>query len=180
MAYPCTFPTLFDEVLTINIRSFKPYLQPYQANTGNSRWTHNGQETANIGFSIRMEETIGYLELNYRHKQKPIKYRVLIVSKPSNLGKGLIWYFFCPITKKHCRKLYLVDGYFLHREAFKGMYKCQARSKSSRQLFHTLFARSDFMEGRKYLQTHYLGKPTKSYLRYLDLEKKENQILSQL
>ncbi len=183
MAYPHTFPTLYDEVKTLDIKSYKAkgYLQPNQQSTGVSRWTRNGEVTGSISFAIHMEETSGYLELDYNYKQKPIKYRVFIVSKPSNLGKGLVWYFICPVTKKHCRKLYLISGYFLHREAFTGcMYDCQKKSKSIRPFMKMLkdcFAKTDFMKGRKYIQTHYRGKLTKAYLKYLKLEKMEHQML---
>jgi hypothetical protein len=51
---------------------------------------------------------------------------------------------------------------------------------NSRRAFRAIFARCDFMQGRKHLKTHYRGKPTKTYLRYLELERKENQILSEL
>ena len=113
---------------------------------------------------------------------EPIEYRVPIVSKPSNLGVGLIWYFVCPVTGKHCKKLYGASKYFLHREAFKGcMYECQTWSKNSRALIETMkwtFAKDNFMEGRwKYMKTHYRGKPTKTYLKYLKLCQKEAQML---
>jgi hypothetical protein len=182
MAYPRIFPTLYDEVLTLDTKSYKVYLKPNQLSTGVSRWTRNGEVTARIGFTIHMEATSGYLELDYTFNEKPLKYRVPIVSKPNNLGIGLIWYFVCPVTKKHCRKLYLVGGYFLHREAFTGcMYKKQTKSKSSRpftKMLDQLFAKSDFMEGReKYFKTHYQGKPTKNYLKFLKLQEKERQAM---
>jgi len=41
---------------------------------------------------------------------------------PEYPGKGVIWHFLCPATRKRCRKLYLVDTYFLHREAFNGCF----------------------------------------------------------
>lgn len=171
---------LYDDVLTLDITSYKSYLQPYQSSTGVTRWQSNGNVTAKIGFAIRMGKTSGVLELDYTFNQKPVKYSVSIISKPSNLGVGLIYYFVCPITQKHCRKLYFGGGYFLHREAFRGCYKCQMIPTNSRQAFRAIFARCDFMQKRKHLKTHYRGKPTRPYLRYLKLERKEKQILSQL
>lgn len=178
-----TFPTLFDDVKTLDIKSYKAkgYLQPNQQSTGVTRWRRGGVETGSISFTIRMEETSGYLELDYSSNKEPIKYRVPIVSKPSNLGIGLNWYFVCPVTGKCCKKLYGAGKYFLHRTAFKGMYECQTWSKHSRQLIETMkwtFAKDNFMEGRwKYMKTHYRGKPTKTYLKYLELEKKEGLAL---
>jgi hypothetical protein len=66
---------------------------------------------------------------------------VQLVSAPSNLGKGFVWYFVCPRPGKRCRKLYLADTYFYHREAFHGcMYESQTQSKKYRQLDKTLGA----------------------------------------
>lgn len=180
MAHPHTFPTLYNELKTLDLKSFKEYLKPNQLSTGTNRWTRNGEETASIGFSIRMGETKGYLELDYNYKKEPIKYRVPIVSKPSNLGKGLIWYFVCPHTGKHCKKLYLVGGYFLHREAFKGcMYESQTRSKNGRQIAEmakAIFGNDDSIY-KRYFKKYYKGKPTKRYLKYLEFQEKEGRLL---
>ena len=108
-------------------------------------------------------------------------YKVHLVSVPSNLGKGIVWYFLCPETNKRCRKLYSIGGYFLHREAFKGcMYESQIQSKKYRQLDKTLGAyfRTDELYSqlyKKHLKKTYAGKPTKRYLRILEgIQRAEN------
>ena len=101
---------------------------------------------------------------------------------PSNLGKGIIWYFLCPETSKRCRKLYLIGGYFLHREAFKScMYESQTQSKKYRELEKTLGAyfRTDDLYNelyKKHFKKSYAGKPTKKYLRILDSLEKADEI----
>ncbi len=101
---------------------------------------------------------------------------------PSNLGKGLIWYFLCPQTNKRCRKLYLIGGYFLHRTAFKGcMYKTQTKSKECRQLDKTLgvYFRIDNLYSQlsqKHFKKTYAGKPTKRYLRIMEQIQKTESI----
>ena len=56
-----------------------------------------------------------------------------LTSIPSNLGKGVVWYFICPFTWKRCRKLYLLDERFMHRSALPSeMYECQTQSKKWR------------------------------------------------
>ena len=90
---------------------------------------------------------------------------------PSNLGKGIIWYFLCPKTNNRCRKLYLVDGLFLHREAFTGcMYESQTVSKKYRQIekkFGAYFDSDILFEQlhKKYFKRTYKGKLTKRFLR---------------
>jgi hypothetical protein len=96
---------------------------------------------------------------------------VRLVTMPANIGKGIVWYFLCPNTGKRCRKLYMVDTYFLHREAFKGaMYEKQTHSKYVRgqlRLFEKLFNKENAWEQvySKYFKKHYKGKPTKRYLK---------------
>lgn len=102
----------------------------------------------------------------------------------SNLGKGRIWYFLCPETNKRCRKLYLIGGYFLHREAFKGcMYESQSKSKNDILLSKRVgsyFALSDLYEelNRKYFKRTYNGKPTKRFLNIVSRiqQAQQNQI----
>ena len=130
MAKVSTFPTLFDNVLQISISKLMEwkYLEPQQIMSGTLRWSVNGKETASI--NIIANTRSGYIELNYNYNKEPRNYKIALVSLPSNLGKGDVWYFLCPQTGKRCRKLYSVGGYFLHRKAFKGcMYEKQTKSK---------------------------------------------------
>jgi hypothetical protein len=111
--------------------------------------------------------------LNYKYNDEPRKYKVLLVSIPSNLGKGKIWYFLCPQTLKRFRKLYSISGYFLHREAFNGyMYSSQTKSKKWRQIEKVYGCYFDSEKHyrelySKHFKTHYKGKPTKRYLRLM-------------
>ena len=91
-------------------------------------------------------------------------------------SNSLIWYFICPHTSKRYRKLYLIGKYFFHREAFRGcMYESQTRSQRDRALVKALestFAPEKYMEDRrKYFKRCNRGKPTKSYLKLLQLQK---------
>ena len=106
---------------------------------------------------------------------------------PSNLGKGLIWYFLCPQTNKRCRKLYSIGGCFFHREAFNGcMYETQTQSKKYRQLdktFGAYFKTDDLFSQlhQKHFKKTYAGKPTKKYLRINEqLQKAERIPLSEI
>ena len=109
--------------------------------------------------------------LDYSVNGDPKNYKVEIISKPSNLGKGEVLYFVCPSTKQQCRKLHLQCGYFLHRTAFQNlMYSKQIESKKFRYLgkvFDYIFNPDEIYQERykKYFKTHYKGKPTKRYLR---------------
>ena len=171
-----TFPTLYDEVLQINITKLKEcgFLDPKQIKSGTLTWSRNGNPTGSISIQVNTKSEQPYIELDYKYRDEPRNYKVRLVSKPSNLGKGLIWYFLCPQTNKRCRKLYSIGGYFLHREAFSGcMYKTQTQSKKYRQLDKTFGAyfKIDNLYSELYkknFKKYYAGKPTKRYLRIME------------
>lgn len=175
MPKPATNPTLLDEVLQINISKLKEwgYLDPYSQRSGTVDWSRNGIKHSSISIRTHISDDEKYLELDYKANDEPRNYKVQIVSVPSNLGKGSVWYFLCPQTYKRCRKLYLVGGYFLHREAFKQcMYKSQTYTKNWRDLeniFGSYFDIDNYYEQlySKHFKKYYKGKPTKKYLNLL-------------
>lgn len=172
-----TYPTLYDEVKTLSISSLKKwgYLAPSRFVNGTVTWSSNGQRTGSISISVDTIADPPWLLLDYLVNGKVIKYKVYLVSVPSNLGKGRLWYFLCPQTGKRCRKLYCIDGYFLHRTAFQGcMYEQQTYSKGYRNFGKILGITIDekfmklYNESKKpYYKMYYKGKPTKKYRRLL-------------
>ena len=184
MPKPYTFPTLYNEALQLSISKLKGwgYLEPGQIKSGSITWSRNGRQTGSISIKVNTKSKQPYIELNYKHKDEPRKYKVFLTSTRSNLDLGEIWYFVCPQTKKRCRKLYLIDGYFLHREAFSGcMYETQTRSKKCRQMDKTLRAyfKSDNLYSELYKKNFkktYAGKPTKRYLRIMEQIQKAESI----
>jgi len=177
-------PTLYDYLLKINISFLKKhgYLKTDQIKRGTMTWRTNGQKTGCISILVNMNETIPYIELDYKCNDEPINYKVSIIDIPSNLGKGNVYLFQCPRTHKLCRKLYLADTYFLHRSAFKGcMYECQTQSKKIRSWNDTLgayFKQDQHLEQlyKKHFKKTYAGKPTKRYLRLMEQIRKAESI----
>ncbi len=184
MPKPHTFPTLYNEALQISISKLKEweYLNPEQIKSGTIIWSRNGSQTSSISIKVNTHSEQPYIELDYKYRDEPRNYKVRLVSLPSNLGKGLIWYFLCPHTNKRCRKLYSIGGYFLHREAFNGcMYETQTQSKKYRQLDKTLGAyfEIDTLYSELYKKNFkktYAGKPTKRYLRIMEQIQKAESV----
>ena len=183
MPKPHTFPTLYNEALQIHISKLKGwgYLDSKQIKSGTLNWSSKGNPTGSISIQVNTQSEQPYIELDYKFREEPRKYKVYLTSTPSNLNRGEIWYFICPQTNKHCLKLYSINGYFLHREAFKGcMYETQTQSKKNRQLDKTLGAyfKSDNLYSELYKKNFkktYAGKPTKKYLRIMEqIQKAEN------
>ena len=173
MPKPYTFPTLLDDVKKISIffLARHGYLKPNQWQRGTITWSSNENKTGSISIQVNTQSEQPYIELDYKYNEAPINYRVQLISAPSNLGKGVVWYFVCPHTGKRCRKLYLADTYFYHRAAFRGsMYEKQTQSKKSRYLNKTLglyFRSEQLFEQlyKKHFKKQYAGKPTKKYLK---------------
>jgi hypothetical protein len=184
MPKPYTFPTLFNEALQLNISKLKEwgYLNPEQISISTINWSSNGNQTGSISIMVNTHSEQPYIKLDYKYRGEPRNYKVRLVYVPSNLGKGVIWYFLCPQTNKRCRKLYLIGGYFLHREAFNGcMYESQTQSKKYRQLDKTLgvYFRTDDLYSqlyKKHFKKTYAGRPTKRYLRIMEQIKKAESI----
>lgn len=175
MAKISTHPTLFDSVLQMNITKLKEwgYLKPNHFGKYHLIWNRRGNEIGRISIVIKITDDNAYVKVDYLHNQKPITYKIELVSKPSNLGKGIMWFFRCPKTKKLCRKLYCIDGYFLHREAFKGcFYETQTQSKQLREtekLFKIAFGDDKAYDElySKHFKKYYNGRPTKRYKRII-------------
>lgn len=126
--------------------------------------------------------------LHNRYKQE-----IKITSIPSNLGKGLIYYFVCPITNNKCRKVYLnLDaGMFMSYSGFKKLghklsyplqhYKGKERlilkAKISRDK-HEALLRETILN--KYARRFYNNKQTKKYNRCLRYKRKENKYYRQV
>jgi len=184
MPKPYTFPTLYNEALQIHISKLKGwgYLDPEQIKSGTLNWSRNGNPTGSISIQVNTKSEQPYIELDYKYRDEPRNYKVYLTSTPSNLNRGEIWYFICPQTKKRCRKLYSIGGYFLHREAFNGcMYETQTQSKKYRQLDKTLgayFEIDNLYEElyKKNFKKTYAGKPTKKYLRIMEQIQKAESI----
>jgi len=177
MPKPPSFPTTFDSTLQIHISKLKQwgYLLPEQIKSGILSWKCYGNPTGSISIIVNTENAAPFIKLNYKSNGKPRQYNIQLVSIPSNLGIGEIWYFLCPETNKRCRVLYSVDGWFLHRSAFTGcMYEKQTRSKLWRQFdksFGWMFLIEEYYEKiySKHFKKYYAGQPTKRYLKLLQL-----------
>jgi len=136
-------------------------------------WSRNGNKTGSISIVVNTQAESPYFELDYKCNDKPIKYQVQLVSTPSNLGKGIVWFFICPRSGKRCRKLHLADTYFYHRSAFRGcMYEKQTYSHNNRTLYKKwdqLFSTDKVYEQlySKHFKKFYAGKPTKQYLKLM-------------
>jgi hypothetical protein len=170
------YPTTVEDCLYLSIKKLKEwdYLTNKGTKSGTISWSRNGTPHSKIGIVVTNNDFETSILLDYSVNGEPRKYKVEVISKPSNLSKGEVLYFVCPNTGKLCRKLLLKNGYFLHREAFNGlMYSKQLESKKNRdmfKIFDACYISDEVYEERykKYFKTHYNGKETKRFKRLND------------
>ena len=178
-----TVPYLFDEEKSISTSNFRKwgYFKKNTNRIGVITWSRNGVKTSSIGIQVIMNDHNCLLYLNYSCNNESYNYEVQLISTPSNIGNGKIWYFLCPFTGKKCRKLHLINGKFKHRSALPGgMYSTQTKSKKWRQIekvYGCYFDSDKHYEEiySKHFKKTYNGKPTKRYKKLLrEIEQAEN------
>ena len=140
----------------------------YKQQSGVVHWSRNGELYASIGIAVNTFAERPYLELDYKCTVSQYSIRCIQCRFVPILAKALSGILYVR-TPKRCRKLYMIDTYFLHRSAFTGaMYEKQTYSKNSRQQI-AILARIfngeecyDMLTSR-YFKRMYAGKPTKGY-----------------
>lgn len=181
--YP-TYPYIFDSALQLKISNFKQDFKDKFKGFKTVTWRTNGKETGKIQIFLNFKSEQPFLILDYSYRGEPRKYKINLVSMPSNLGKGEVWFFICPKTGLKCRKLYCIQGYFYHRKAFKSlncMYQTQTESKTERQIEKKFghYCRIDKYYSelyQKHFKHFYAGKPTKRYLKLKNKIDKAGQV----
>jgi hypothetical protein len=176
------FPLILDECLTLNVSSFKG-LKPGHITNGVITWYRGNTKRGSVDFFVYALGTgagQAALQLDYTYEGKPIQVKIELICTRSNLGegKGLIWFFKCPVTGRKCRKLHLVDGRFVHRTALVGaFYEIQTYSHKTvilKRMFDACFvpySNNKEME-RRYFKPTYKGKNTRSHERLLRQEER--------
>ena len=165
--------------LEINTLLKKGYIKNNCKLSGSISWTNGSC----IGYDAEITEQKQEIRLNYWNKshsgeKTDLDYTIQLISFPSNLGKGKIWYFICPITGKKVKILYKVYGslYFKSSKAyqFRIYYPSQISSKFG---FHNdKYWEIDYKLRMLYpliRKEHYQGKETRLKKRIKILEAKQ-------
>ena len=138
------------------------YFYPQAVTNGVVSWTQRGAVVASIRMQTNTAGTVPYAVLNYTYKGKPVHVEITLRFQPSNLDNGTGYYYFvCPVTGLSCRNLYLVDGQFISRPAFRPLYSSQAERRRTAGLSY-LLALADYekMLDAKYRRLTYRGRLT--------------------
>jgi hypothetical protein len=179
-----TFPTLYQDcnILRVSLLVKWGYLKPSGFHSGVITWKRHGAAMASIQADASTILQPWVIALSYNYRSKPFREEIKISSLPSNLGRGRVLYFICPVTGARCRNLYLHNGRFVHRKAVPGaMYESQTYSHISRgycRLFGAYFGQDKAYQllSKKGFKRQYKGRPTKGYKRALQMIEAGNGI----
>lgn len=157
------------------------YFVPNATAEGVITWTSAGERIAAVRF--KTDTVNNRCTISYRTDGEDVTQKVWLRWCCSNLNRGGYYYFVCPVTGRSCRNLYLVNGRFVSRFAFKALYETQAESHSQRgnPLFKTLDAwdKLEKLERQKYRRYTYRGKPTPYARRVERLFRKAERLAGQ-
>lgn len=177
--------TTIDDYLTLSIADLKRmgFLRADALVRGNIRFSVRGEERAAVGAATDTRG-VPVFKLAYLCNGKPVDAVIYLRWKRSNLNpesNNGYYYFVCPRTGKLCRKLYIVNGEFMGRQAFNPIYKKQTYSHRRRNdvFFNYLdvIDETDRITKARYRRETYRGKPTpwgryvaKTYDRYMKFD----------
>ncbi len=183
MGRPSTGALTTGEALRIELSYLlkNGYIQKWDHIISGLRWT-NG---SSIQFESNLETSQPYIRLfyqntnNYNGEVTNHDYKIELTSIPSNLGRGKILYFICPVTGNRARILYKCYGSLIwkSRKAYNKRiyYSSQQCSKLSyhNTRYWTLEKELErCMERSK--KNHYQGNETRLRKRIKLLEEKKN------
>lgn len=149
---------------------------------GEFSWT-NG---SSIGIECHYTNEEQYIRLFYvytdwRGEKKDYDYKVPLTFVPSNLGKGEVPYFVCPVSGSRCRILYKAYGspIWKSRDAYRNtiFYPSQVSSKIYKYCdeYWRLDRQIKKLEEETRNQTNYNGKPTRRFKRLERLREKQRR-----
>lgn len=156
-----------DRYLTLSVADCKRlgFLRPNAICSGSIQWTRGGAVVASVGFGT-LTTGVPVARFSYDYNGKPQTYDVALRWKRSNLNPESehgYYYFVCPETGTLCRKLYLVGGRFVSRQAFRALYPVQTYSRKTRretQAWRDFMAVDDLVYNQRFRREYYDGRIT--------------------
>jgi hypothetical protein len=154
------------------------FIIPGECLRGVLEWS-NG---ASVSIESKLSDNNHYIRLKYRNTfydgtEKDYDYKIWLTTIPSNLGRGEIYYFICPVDYSLCRILYKCyhSGIWKSRIAYQNRiyYPCQTSSNLSYYNDRYWAVESQLKEFTKQVKSHYRGRETALQRRIERLEYKK-------
>lgn len=159
--------TVIEEYLRLRVTDCKRlgFFKPNEDTENVVTWTQGKATIATIHLQTNLTGTVPYAVLSYTYRGVPVQTEMTLRYVPSNLKDGTGYYYFvCPVTGLSCRNLYLVNGRFVSRVAFRPLYRKQAETRPAKSngSLAVLRAIADYEDAAtaKYRRLTYKGKLT--------------------
>jgi hypothetical protein len=178
MGRPSTGAITTGEALRIELSFLlkEKYIQKNKKIVGILDWTSG----STINFESIYNDTDCYIRLCYSYDGLEYDYKINLHRQKSNLGKGEVLYFICPVSFQHCRILYKCyhSTIWKCRKAYKNRIYYSGQSVSKTDYHNTRYwkitKKLDKLNlKRKYRKKSYQGKPTKFIINLRRLEAKQ-------
>lgn len=152
--------------------------------SGTITWTSGWSDNkSSVGVQVITGDGEEYLRIHYTQtdnssgEKKDFDYKIPLVSTPCRYGGKRYW-FICPMSRsgKYCGKrvgvLYKDGDYFACRHCYDLTYSSRNLSGVAKS-FGSIVSIPDLEKAEADVKRYYYrGKPTKRYLRYLNMERK--------
>lgn len=183
MGYRWSNTCKLDECKSINVHFLKKYgYFDHNRRIGKISWSCRGDLTGSACFYVdennRFMKFLYTITDRYTHESRDVRYKTYLTTTPCNYG-GVRYWFVCPGCNKRVAVVYSHEcDIFRCRHCVGLKYSSQSADRISRR-FGVHFTYSDLEKMRKKLRvTHYAGKLTKRYRRYLELSERMNRAMS--
>lgn len=147
--------------------------------TGIIGWKCNGEDAGRILYELDTIKSKLVLKYTIVSTNEAIQQHIDMVTIPSNLGAGVLYYFICPYTGNRVRTLYMAAGskYFKSRKAYSMpiLYRSQCHSRYDRwnERYWKLQHQIEQLTSKGYTHT-YNGKLTATAKRVFHLREKQD------
>ena len=189
--YPYTSKDTVEQHKIFSVQFLKQhkYLEDGSYKSGDVIWSRNGNETGRISIRVDMQKETPSVRFIYRIRRhgeeewKDMDFSFNLTSVPCHFG-GKRWYFKCGVYKngEYCGRrvgtLYDGGDYFCCRHCAELSYDSCNENKTYRSGYFRILSRmwkADEYYEKNVKRTHYKGKPTKKYLKYLRMRDDFNE-----
>lgn len=177
---------IISDYLFLSVKDCKRlgFFKPGTRKRGTIKWQSCGEVVAAISFKTDLRGEVPLAVAEYSYQGAAVRQEIALRFYPSNLVEGAGFYrFLCPETGVACDSLYLVEGRFISRQAFRPLYPSQAVGVAARResapldAFAALAAVRDMKEA-PHRKRVYQGKPTRYARKVEMLERRAHRYLA--
>lgn len=180
--------TEVEDTLDLDVSFLRRHRYFQRSSSGTITWTRSGawgERKNSVGIRSFMKDPEGaYIRINYSQtdrgtgEKKDFNYQIPLATTECNFG-GIRYWFICPWYKngRYCGrrvgKIYKDGDYFACRHCYELSYRSRNENRRFALFSHFFNAERRYEELKKKTKRRfYAGKPTKKYMRLMELQDK--------